>query len=79
MVAFTRLTGRDLPRPLLSRRTMTRTLAMIERAKRTPARIVKIEWTRRGTAYRNMMKRYSAKAALERQLEHPGKARHDGR
>jgi len=30
---------------------------------------VEIERTRRGTAYRNMMKRYSAKAALERELE----------
>ena len=58
---------------------MTRTLAIIERAKRTPARIVEIERTRRGSVCRNMMKRYSAKAALERQLEHPGKARHDGR
>jgi hypothetical protein len=28
-----------------------------------------IERTRRGTAYRNMMKRYSAKAVLERELE----------
>ena len=54
-------------------------LAIIQRARRTPARIVKIERTRRGTAYRNMLKRYSAKGALERQLEHPGKARHDGR
>jgi hypothetical protein len=42
-------------------------------------RIAEIERTRRGTAYRNMMERYSAKAVLERQLEHPGKARHDGR
>ena len=40
-------------------------LAVIEHARRTPARIVEIERTRRGTAYRNMMKRYSAKAALE--------------
>jgi hypothetical protein len=40
-------------------------LAVIERARRTPARIVEIERTRRGTAYRNMMKRYSAEAALE--------------
>jgi hypothetical protein len=30
---------------------------------------VEIERTRRGTAYRNMLKRYSAKAALERELE----------
>jgi len=44
-------------------------LTVIERARRTPARIVEIEWTRRGTAYRNMMKRYSAKAVLERELE----------
>jgi hypothetical protein len=44
-------------------------LAIIERAKRTPARIVEIERTRRGTAYRNMLKRYGAKAALERELE----------
>jgi hypothetical protein len=50
--------------------TMTpKQLAIIERAKRTPARIVEIERTRRGTAYRNMLKRYSAKAALERELE----------
>ena len=44
-------------------------LAIIERARRTPARIVEIERTRRGTAYRNMLKRYSAKAVLERELE----------
>jgi hypothetical protein len=44
-------------------------LAIIERARRTPVRIVEIERTRRGTAYRNMLKRYSAKAALERELE----------
>ena len=30
---------------------------------------MEIERVRRGTAYRNMMKRYSAKAALERELE----------
>jgi hypothetical protein len=28
-----------------------------------------IERTRRGTAYRNMLKRHGAKAALERELE----------
>jgi hypothetical protein len=44
-------------------------LAVIERARRTPARIVEIERTRRGTAYRNMLKRYSASAVLERELE----------
>ena len=38
-------------------------------AARSTARFVEIERTRRGTAYRNMMKRYSAKAALERELE----------
>jgi hypothetical protein len=43
-------------------------LAIIERARRTPARIVEIERTRRGTAYRNMLKRYGAKAVLEREL-----------
>jgi hypothetical protein len=40
-----------------------------ERARHMPARIVLIERTRRRTAYRNMLKRYSAKAALERELE----------
>ena len=30
---------------------------------------MEIERTRRGTAYRNMLKRYSAKAVLERELE----------
>ena len=40
-----------------------------EIARRTPTRIVEIERTRRGTAYRNMLKRYGAKAALERELE----------
>jgi hypothetical protein len=44
-------------------------LAVIERARHSPTRIVEIERTRRGTAYRNVMKRYSAKAALERELE----------
>jgi hypothetical protein len=44
-------------------------LAVIERARRTPARTVEIERTRRGTAYRNMLKRYGAKAVLERELE----------
>ena len=38
-------------------------------ARRAPARIVEIERTRRGTAYRNMLKRYGAKAALEREQE----------
>jgi hypothetical protein len=45
------------------------TISVIERARRTPARIVEIERTRRGTAYRNMLKRHSAKAVLERELE----------
>jgi len=40
-------------------------------ARRTPARIVEIERTRRGTAYRNMLKRHSAKAVLEGELERP--------
>ena len=40
-----------------------------EIARRTPTRIVEIERTRRGTAYRNMLKRHSAKAAPERELE----------
>jgi hypothetical protein len=40
-----------------------------EIARRTPTRIVEIERTRCGTAYRNMLKRYGAKAALERELE----------
>ena len=44
-------------------------LAVIERARHSPTRIVEIERTRRGTAYRNVMKRRSAKAALERELE----------
>ena len=44
-------------------------LAVIERARHSPTRIVEIERTRRGTAYRNVMKRCSAKAALERELE----------
>jgi len=30
---------------------------------------VEIERTRRGTAYRNMLKRYGAKAVLEREVE----------
>jgi len=34
-----------------------------------PIRIVEIERTKRGTAYRNMMKRFSVKAVLERELE----------
>jgi hypothetical protein len=38
-------------------------------ARRTLPRIVEIERTRRGTAYRNMLKRYSAKAVLEREQE----------
>jgi hypothetical protein len=38
-------------------------------ARRTPARIVEIERTRRGTAYRTMLKRYGASAVLERELE----------
>jgi len=41
--------------------------AVIDPARRTPARILEIDRTRRGTAHRNMMKRYSAKAALERE------------
>jgi hypothetical protein len=44
-------------------------LAVIERARRTPARIVEIERTRRGTAYRNMLKRYGVKGVLQRELE----------
>jgi hypothetical protein len=44
-------------------------LAVIERARRTPARIVEIERTRRGTAYRNMLERYGAKGVLEREQE----------
>jgi hypothetical protein len=49
--------------------SMTKIELAREIARRTPARIVEIEWTGRGTAYRNMLKRYSAKAALERELE----------
>jgi hypothetical protein len=51
------------------RRRDPQQLAVIERARRTPTRILEIERTRRGAAYRNMLKRYSAKAALERELE----------
>jgi len=44
-------------------------LAAIERTRWTPARIVEIERTRRGTAYRNMLKRYRAKGVLEGEPE----------
>jgi len=50
-------------------RTMTKVELAREIARRTPTHIVEIEWTRRGTAYWNMLKRYGAKAALERELE----------
>jgi hypothetical protein len=51
------------------RRATTRIELAREIGRRTPARIVEIERTRRGTAYRNMLKRYGAKAVLERELE----------
>jgi hypothetical protein len=48
---------------------MTKIELAREIARRTPTHIVEIERTRRGTAYRHMMKRYSARSALERELE----------
>jgi hypothetical protein len=53
----------------MKKRVRTKIELAREIGRRTPARIVEIERTRRGTAYRNMLKRYSAKAALERELE----------
>jgi hypothetical protein len=45
-------------------------LTKVELARETRrTRIVEIERTTRGTAYRNMLKRYSAEAALEHELE----------
>jgi hypothetical protein len=49
--------------------TITKIELAREIARRTPSRIVEIERTRRGTAYRNMLKQYSAKAVLEREIE----------
>lgn len=51
---------------------MTKIELAREIGRRAPARIVEIERTRRGTAYRNMLKRYSAKAALSSGLFMPG-------
>jgi hypothetical protein len=48
---------------------MTKIELAREITRRSLAHIVEIERTRRGTAYRNMMKRYSAGAALEREPE----------
>jgi hypothetical protein len=45
---------------------MTKIELAREIARRTPARIVEIERTRRRTIYRNMFKWYSARSALER-------------
>jgi hypothetical protein len=44
---------------------MTKIELAREIARRTPVRIVEIERTRRGTAYRNMLKRYGAKGVLQ--------------